>query len=95
MNRPRFKSSLQQAIREYTDKLHAEIAQAALEFPDKTYRQLANEFGVSESTVLVATSKHGISRPSGPKPKPKPKNNDQHSDEVRSGTPGKEGEQDA
>jgi predicted transcriptional regulator len=61
------KSRLKQALKNVTDEMHAAIAKAIVSQPRSTYREIAEDFGVSEATVLLAASKHSLSRPPGPK----------------------------
>jgi transposase-like protein len=69
MNAPTLKSRLKDAIRNLTAELHAAIAKTIVDCPDRSYKTIARDFGVSEATVLQAASRHGLSRPSGPKPR--------------------------
>jgi DNA-binding MurR/RpiR family transcriptional regulator len=62
------KSRLKQALKKVTDELHANLAKAIISEPNRTYRQLAEDFGVSEATVLLAASRYKLSRTPGPKP---------------------------
>lgn len=62
-------SKLKEAIKVLTTELHTMIAETIVKLPERTYRQIAEDFSVSEATVLLAASKHGLSRAPGPKPK--------------------------
>lgn len=61
-------SKLKDAIKNLTNAMHVAIAERIIRRPNRTYRQIAEDFGVSEATVLLAAAKHGISRQPGPKP---------------------------
>ena len=61
------RSRLKEAIRNLTADVHAKIARVVIERPQETYREIAEQFGVSEATVMLAAAKHGISRSPGPK----------------------------
>jgi DNA-binding Lrp family transcriptional regulator len=63
------KSKLKEAIRKITAELQGAIAKSIIEFPLRTYREIAEQHGVSEATVLNAAARHGLSRSPGPKPK--------------------------
>jgi hypothetical protein len=61
-------SKLKDAIKNLTNAMHVAIAERIIRRPNRTYRQIAEDFGVSEATILLAAAKHGLSRPPGPKP---------------------------
>jgi hypothetical protein len=63
------KTRLRETIRHLIAELHASIAQAIEKYPDKTYRQIAEDHCCSEATVLKAAARYGLSRAPGPKPK--------------------------
>ena len=48
--------------------LNAGLLKTMLTEPNKTYRQLATEYGVGVSYVNEIAKANGISRPKGPKP---------------------------
>ncbi len=56
------RQKLKDAIREVREKYYQLIANEIKARPDKTYRQIATEFGVSEQTAYTVARLNGLSR---------------------------------
>ena len=63
--------SLSELLRDFRKR----ITDAILTYPDLTYRDIAQRFGVSVITVKRLARKAGVKRRRGPRPKPQKERN--------------------
>lgn len=62
-------SKLQSAIRQIRDDFYERVKTEIIARPDSTYREIAEQLGVSSATVQRVATCNNLSRPTGPRPK--------------------------